>query len=160
MPGLSLARVMTYAKNMSSTLVRTDTGLASQLRISVMRLGRRLRLERSDDAMTLNQLAVMGTLERHGSMSVGELAAHEKVRPPSMTRTVACLEESGHVRRAAHETDGRQVVVELTEVGRARVIADRRRREAWLAQRLKELSKAERDALRAAVPILDRLAAW
>ena len=151
---------MSYAKDMPATIVRTDSGLASELRLGVMRLARRLRLERADDAMSLNQLAVMGTLERHGRMSVGELAAHEKVRPPSMTRTVACLEESGHVQRAPHETDGRQVVVELTEVGRARVIADRRRREAWLAQRLKELTKSERDVLRAAVPILDRLAAW
>jgi len=140
--------------------VRTDPGLASELRLGVMRLARRLRLERSDDAMSLNQLAVMGTLERHGRLTVGQLAAHEKVRPPSMTRTVACLQESGHVQRAPHETDGRQVVVELTEVGRARVLADRRRRDAWMAQRLKELTKAEREVLRAAAPILDRLAAW
>jgi len=140
--------------------VRTDPGLASELRLGVMRLARRLRLERSDDAMSLNQLAVMGTLERHGRLTVGQLAAHEKVRPPSMTRTVACLQESGHVQRAPHETDGRQVVVELTELGRVRVLADRRRRDAWMAQRLKELTKAERDVLRAAAPILDRLAAW
>jgi len=140
--------------------VGTHPWLASELRLGVMRLARRLRLERSDDAMSLNQLAVMGTLERHGRLTVGQLAAHEKVRPPSMTRTVACLQESGHVQRSPHETDGRQVVVELTEVGRARVLADRRRRDAWMAQRLKELTKAERDVLRAAAPILDRLAAW
>jgi len=145
---------------MPALTVRTDPGLASELRLGVMRLARRLRLERSDDAMSLNQLAVMGTLERHGRLTVGQLAAHEKVRPPSMTRTVACLQESGHVQRSPHETDGRQVVVELTEVGRARVLADRRRRDAWMAQRLKELTKAERDVLRAAAPILDRLAAW
>ena len=151
---------MSYANDMPTLNVRTDPGLASELRLGVMRLARRLRLERSDDAMSLNQLAVMGTLERHGRLTVGQLAAHEKVRPPSMTRTVACLQESGHVQRAPHETDGRQVVVELTEVGRARVLADRRRRDAWMAQRLKELTKAERDALRAAAPILDRLAAW
>jgi len=151
---------MSYAKHMPPATVRTDSGLASELRLGVMRLARRLRLERSDDAMSLNQLAVMGTLERHGRLSVGELAAHEKVRPPSMTRTVACLEESGHVRRAAHATDRRQVVVELTDVGRSRVIADRKRRDAWLAQRMKDLTKEERNLLRAAVPILDRLAAW
>ena len=151
---------MSYANDMPTLNVRTDPGLASELRLGVMRLARRLRLERSDDAMSLNQLAVMGTLERHGRLTVGQLAAHEKVRPPSMTRTVACLQESGHVQRSPHETDGRQVVVELTEVGRARVLADRRRRDAWMAQRLKELTKAERDVLRAAAPILDRLAAW
>lgn len=151
---------MSYANDMPALTVRTDPGLASELRLGVMRLARRLRLERSDDAMSLNQLAVMGTLERHGRLTVGQLAAHEKVRPPSMTRTVACLQESGHVQRAPHETDGRQVVVELTEVGRARVLADRRRRDAWMAQRLKELTKADREVLRAAAPILDRLAAW
>ncbi len=140
--------------------VKTDSGLASQLRISVMRLGRRLRLERTDDSMSLNQLAVMGTLDRHGSMSIGELAAHEKVRPPSITRTVGCLEDIGHVRRLPHPEDRRQVVVELTDLGQERLTADRRRRDAWLAQRIKELSKDERAALRAAAPILERLAAW
>lgn len=145
---------------MPDVIIRTDSGLASQLRISVMRLGRRLRLERSDDAMSLNQLAAMGTLERHGRMSIGELAGLEKVRPPSMTRTVACLEESGHARRVPHETDRRQVMVELTQAGHERVLADRRRREAWLAQRIKDLTKDEREVLRAAAPLLDRLAAW
>lgn len=152
---------MSYAKEMpATTIVRTDSGLASELRLGVMRLARRLRLERSDDAMSLNQLAVIGTLERQGRLTIGELASHEKVRPPSMTRTVGCLEESGHVQRAPHETDRRQVVVELTALGRERVLADRRRREAWMAKRLKELTKDERDVLRAAVPILNRLASW
>lgn len=145
---------------MPQTIVRTDPGLASQLRISVMRLARRLRLERADDGMTLNQIAVMGTLERHGAMSIGDLAALEKVRPPSMTRTVGCLEESGLARRVPHPDDRRQVVVELTSLGRDRVLADRSRRDAWLAQRMKELSKDEREALRAAAPILERLASW
>jgi DNA-binding MarR family transcriptional regulator len=151
---------MSYAKEMPTTVVRTDPGLASQLRMSVLRLSRRLRLERSDDTMTLNQLAVLGTLERHGRMSIGELAAHEKVRPPSMTRTVGCLEQSGHVRRVPHDTDGRQVVVELTDAGLERVHADRRRRDVWLAQRIEDLTKEEREILRAAAPLLDRLAAW
>src|SRR4051794_36743437 len=114
---------MTYANDVTATLVRTDSGLANQLRISVMRLARRMRYERSDDTMSLNQLAVMGTLERHGRMTIGDLAAHEKVRPPSMTRTVGCLEESGHVRRVPHETDRRQVMVEITEMGHEQVLA-------------------------------------
>jgi len=145
---------------MPATRVRTDSGLASELRLGVMRLARRLRLERSDDGMSLNQLAAMGTLERHGRMSVGELAECEKVRPPSMSRTVDCLQESGHVSRVAHETDRRQVLVELTDLGKERIAADRRRRDAWLAQRMKDLTKEERDLLRSAVPVLSRLAAW
>ena len=139
---------------------RTDAGLASELRLGVMRLRRRLAAERHpDNELSLNQMAVLGVLFRHGrGLTVGELAAQERVQPPSMTRTVNCLEHSGDVVRRPHETDGRQVVVELSEQGRARVLADRARRDAWLAQRLKELTAEERAVLRRAAPILDRLA--
>src|SRR5688572_5650500 len=94
----------------SSRAVRpTDPALASALRVGVMRLTRRLRSQRADRTLTLSQLAALGTLERHGPMTPGELAAHEKVQPPSMTRVVATLESLGHVARAPHPTDGRQV---------------------------------------------------
>ena len=102
--------------------------------------------------------SVLGALYRNGACSIGELAAHERVQPPSMTRTVNCLEEAGYVVRRPHETDGRQVVIELAEKGTATLEADRRRRDAWLAQRLRELSPEERSVLRQAAPILERLA--
>jgi DNA-binding MarR family transcriptional regulator len=137
---------------------RTDAGLASQLRLSVMRLRRRLVTERDpDNELSLNTMAVLGSLHRHGALTVGELATLERVQPPSMTRTVTCLEELGHVSRRKHETDGRQVVVELTDTGRETVLADRRRRDAWLARRLTELTPHERAVLREAAPILERL---
>jgi DNA-binding MarR family transcriptional regulator len=137
---------------------RSDAGLASQLRLSVMRLRRRLANERHpDNELSLNTMAVLGSLYRHGALTVGELAALERVQPPSMTRTVTCLEELGHVSRRKHETDGRQVVVELTDTGRETVIADRRSRDAWLARRLTELTPHERAVLREAAPILERL---
>jgi DNA-binding MarR family transcriptional regulator len=140
-------------------VARTDAGLAAELRLGVMRLRRRLAGERHpDNELSLNQMGVLGVLARRGAMTVGELAAAEKVQPPSMTRTVNCLEESGDVRKRPHETDGRQVVVELSEQGRDRVLADRARRDAWLAQRLRELTPEERAVLRQAAPILDRLA--
>ena len=141
---------------MSSTL--TDAALASSLRISVMRLARRLRLERTADDLTLNQLAVLGTLDRSGPLSVGELAKVEKVKPPSMTRTVACLEEAGLVTRRGHVTDRRQVVVELTAEARDVLAADRHRRDAWLAQRLIALDPGELDLLRRVAPLLERMA--
>jgi DNA-binding MarR family transcriptional regulator len=75
-----------------------------------------------------------------------------------MTRTVNCLEGSGDVVRRPHETDGRQVVVELSDAGRARVLTDRDRRDAWLAQRLRDLTAEERAVLRQAAPILESLA--
>jgi len=152
---------MSYANDMPTVekASRTDAGLASELRLSVMRLRRRLSAEREpDNELSAGAMAVLGVLFRHGGRTVGELAAHERVQPPSMTRTVNCLEAEGYVTRRPHETDGRQVVVELSEQGRSTLLADRRRRDAWLAQRLKDLTPAERDTLRAAAPLLERLA--
>ncbi|MEP6666727.1 MAG: MarR family transcriptional regulator [Nocardioidaceae bacterium] len=139
-------------------LARTDAGLASALRISVMRLSRRMRNEREvTDDLTANQLAVLGTLSRHGSLTLGELASLEKVQPPSMTRTVNCLDEKGLTRREPHPTDKRLVVVSLTDTANAVIVESRRRKEAWLTQRLKELTVSERQVLRDAAPILERL---
>jgi DNA-binding MarR family transcriptional regulator len=133
--------------------------LAATLRIGVSRLSRRIRVERSGDDLTFNQLSVLGTLSRYGALPVGEIAAHENVKPPSMTRTVACLEELGLVTRRASTTDGRQVLVDLTDEARAVMDADRRRRDAWLAQQLSDLSPAELALLAEVAPILERLAA-
>src|SRR5215475_5833598 len=134
---------------------RSDAGLATALRISVSRLARRLRVERiaqgqGDHALSDTQLAA---LERHEAMSPGELAEHEKVQPPSMTRVIAALEAGGLVTRMPHPTDRRQVVLTVTPEGREVVTQARRRKEAWLAVRLKELTPQERATLRAAAPI-------
>lgn len=137
---------------------RTSAGLASELRLSVMRLRRRLAAERHpDNDLSLTAMAVLGSLHRNGDLTIGELATLEMVQPPSMTRTVKCLEESGYVARRAHETDGRQVVVSLTDSGRSTLHADRRSRDAWLARRLADLTPSERAVLREAAPILERL---
>ena len=137
---------------------RTDAGLAAELRVSVMRLRRRLANERHpDNPLSLGAMAVLGCLYRNGELSVGELAAQERVQPPSMTRTVNCLEEGGYVARRPHDTDRRQVVVVLSNLGRETVLADRARRDAWLARKLKDLTAEERAVLRRAAPILEEL---
>jgi DNA-binding MarR family transcriptional regulator len=150
---------MTYANDMPTTDLRSDAGLASELRAGVMRLRRRLISERHpDNDLSIGQMVVLGLLARTGEQTVGDLARAERVRPPSMTRTVNCLEADGYVVRRPHETDGRQVVVSLTDAGRAAVLADRQRRDAWLARQLSGLTAAERATLRDAAPILARLA--
>ena len=141
---------------------RSDAGLATTLRISVSRLARRLRVERTvpglaEPDLSETQLAALAALERHGSMTPGELAAHEKVQPPSMTRVISVLVESQLVLREPHESDRRQVVLTVTDAGRELVNRARRRRDVWLAKRLKELTPAERATLRAAAPILEKL---
>jgi DNA-binding MarR family transcriptional regulator len=141
---------------------RSDVGLATTLRISVSRLARRLRVERlvpelAEPALSDTQLAALATLDRHGAMTPGELAEHEKVQPPSMTRVIAALVEWQLVMRSPHPSDRRQVVLTVTASGRDLVSKVRRRREAWLARKLAELSPQERATLRAAAPILEKL---
>ena len=147
---------------MTSSGTTADAGLATTLRISVSRLARRLRVERtapgqSEPVLSDTQFAALATLEKHGAMSPGELAGHERVQPPSMTRVIAALEEWQLVTRAAHASDRRQVVLTVTPAGRVLVAKARRRRDAWLARRLNELTPQERATLRAAAPILEKL---
>src|ERR1700749_3348900 len=147
---------------MTTTRTRTDAGLATGLRISVSRLARRLRTQRSTSGMTEaglseTQLAALSALEVHQAMTRGELAEHEKVQPPSMTRVIAVLEERNLVLRSPHPTDRRQVILTVTEEGRTVVQRVRRRKDAWLARQLTGLTAEERATLRAAVPILEKL---
>ena len=107
---------------MTETQTRTDAGLATVLRISVSRLARRLRAQRTASGLTEavlseTQLAALSALEVHHAMTPGELAEHEKVQPPSMTRVIAVLEERSLVLRSPHATDRRQVVLTVTEEG-------------------------------------------
>jgi DNA-binding MarR family transcriptional regulator len=141
------------------TPTRSDTAVASALRLAVMRLARRLRGERSDTSLTISQIAALSTLERTGPLTPRELAAAERVQPPSMTRIAASLEAAGLVTRTDHPTDGRQVLLAASAEGVALVREDRRRRDAWLAQRLQELPPEDVEVLRRAAVVLERLAA-
>lgn len=108
-------------------------------------------------SLSVTQLAALGAVSRHGALTPGELAEHEKVQPPSMTRVIAALEERGLLTRNPHPTDRRQVILSVTEEGEKLLKEERRRKEAWLAQRLAELTPEEREILRQAAPILERL---
>ncbi|MGP3916778.1 DNA-binding MarR family transcriptional regulator [Nonomuraea polychroma] len=137
--------------------LRSDAGLASALRVSLARLTRRLRRQAAAHSLTPTQFATLAAVERHSGITPGELAELEKVQPPSMTRVIAALEERGLLARTPHPTDRRQVTVTVTEAAEKLLKEERRRKEAWLTQRLKELSPEERSILRQAAPILEKL---
>jgi DNA-binding MarR family transcriptional regulator len=132
------------------------TRLASELRMVLGHLMRRLRAEHR---FSLSQGAVLGRLDREGTMSIGDLAVAERVRPQSMTQTVGDLEADGLIARRADPDDGRRMLVELTEQGRQTLEADRRQREGWLARAIAEdLSVQEQRVLMQALGLLRRLA--
>jgi DNA-binding MarR family transcriptional regulator len=133
--------------------------LAAELRVSLMKSARRLRAEKSDAELSDAQYSVLGALDRDGASTPRDLARLERVQPPSMTTTLSALTERGLIQRTADPSDGRQSIVELTRKGRESVRETRRRRNAWLAERLAELSDDERAALTSASQILRRIAA-
>nr|WP_311931751.1 MarR family transcriptional regulator [Microbispora sp. H11081] len=116
-----------------------------------------MRRQAAHHSLTATQLGTLVAVERHTAMTPGELAEHEKVQPPSMTRVIAKLEARGLLERSPHPTDRRQVMVSVTPLGAELLNEERRTREAWLAQRLKELTPEERATLRAVAPILEKL---
>jgi DNA-binding MarR family transcriptional regulator len=123
-----------------------------------MRLARRLR-QMQDYSLDLNpnQLSAMAVLLNSGDQLMGELAALERVRPPSMTRVVNSLEARGYVARRPDPRDHRQCLVTLTDSGRQVLLANRRRRDEWLAVRIAGLDPAERDVLRRAIRVLEKV---
>lgn len=136
---------------------RTESALAGSLRDAIGRLGRRMRAERGSSDLSLGQWAALRSLERHGPMTPSELAAHEKVQPPSMTKILAALETHGYVTRTPDPVDRRQVVVAASAQGRELLADDRRRKDRWVSQRLATLEPDERAALAAALPVLEKL---
>jgi len=130
--------------------------LANDLRLACMRISRRVRFE-STQLVAPHQLSVMARLEDN-ALTPRDLAAIECVSPPSMTRTVAALVESGLVARQDDPLDGRRVFLSLTPPGRLALKETRRKRDAWMASRLKGISAEEREVLIRASVILTRLA--
>ena len=128
-----------------------------QLARSVARLNRRLRQERQTD-LTPTQLSVLSTIVMIGPATPSAIAAHERVRPPSITRTLTCLVDEGLAIRAPHPDDGRQVLMSISDRGDAVLAEERERRDHWLAQRLAALTTPERMTLREATALLERLA--
>jgi DNA-binding MarR family transcriptional regulator len=131
------------------------TRLASELRMVLGHLVRRLRAERR---FSLSQAAVLGRLDREGTQSIGDLAVAERVRPQSMTQTISDLEADGLIERRADPTDGRRSLVQLTDQGLLTLEADRRQREGWLARAIAEdLSQEEQRVLVQSLGLLRRL---
>jgi len=121
-----------------------------------MRISRRIRFESSHDVAP-HQFSVLCRLEET-PRTPGELAEIERVAKPSMTRTVGALVDRGLVLRQPDPTDGRQVILSITDAGRRSVRTIRRQRDAWMASRVARLSSEEQDVLARATVILAKVA--
>ncbi|EME23017.1 MarR family winged helix-turn-helix transcriptional regulator [Rhodococcus triatomae] len=131
--------------------------LASDLSLAVVRLSRHLRGRRADSPVSLTQLSAIASLDEHGPMTPGGLAAKERVQPPSMTRVIASLADLGLVARAPHPTDGRQIIVSLTDSGQALLADETSAREKWMTSQLAGLDEEQLAVLRKSVDIISGL---
>lgn len=129
-----------------------------RLRIALSRLARRLRQQDADLDVTMSQASALAVIAGRGPITIGELASVEKVRPPTMTRVVARLEEQRLIERQVDADDRRVTRVVITPTGTYLLDESRARRGAYLESKLAELDPADRIALLAALPVLELLA--
>lgn len=133
--------------------------LAAELQLVVGRTARSLRQAHPVGNVALSEVSLLARLEREGPDSPSSLAEAERVRPQAMAVTLATLEERGLVSRRQHPDDGRRVVIAVTDAGRA-LMSDRRsesvRRIAAVLDT--EFTPAERQAMLAVLPLMNRLA--
>lgn len=136
------------------------TEIASELRIALFRLVRRLRTEHPSGAGSFAQMGVLMRLSRSGPATLSELAAADGITPQSMARTVGELVDGGMLRREPDPSDGRQILLSLTDTAQEMVRDFQSQRDGWLAvAMLARLSPEEREMLRVAARLLDRLSA-
>jgi DNA-binding MarR family transcriptional regulator len=134
----------------------TLTDIATRLRRGTMRLSRRLRLSAAG-SLSPGQVSILGWLDKNDSLTLGELATYEQVRPPSITPLVNSLQAEGLVACAKDEADRRSTRVVLTSKGRRELNVIRRRRTEFLEQKLLAFSPADRAKAAELVTFLEKL---
>lgn len=132
---------------------------AAHLRTAIVRTARRLRQEAATETsgLTPTSVAALATIERHGPLTPSEIASIERVKRPTITRTLGCLEREGLIDRAPDPADGRSSLVSVNGAGRERLRRLRGRKNAYLARRMKDLTSEEVETLGRAAEILERM---
>lgn len=132
--------------------------LASELRVVVGRLKRRLREQSHFGDLSWTQVRVLSRLEKEGPATVTALARAEGIRPQSMGATVGILESAGLVAGSPHPTDGRQTIFSLTPACRERIDANRAARQDWIVRTVRSrLTPSEEAELARGIELLRRL---
>jgi DNA-binding MarR family transcriptional regulator len=141
---------------MPTAISADPTTVANRLRPALLRLNRELRRELHSLGVTGGQVSLLIRVQKEPGIGIRELARWERMSTPGMSKYVARLESAGLVRRTELE-DRRRVGLELTPEGSRVLSSVKRRRTAWLAERLRGLSPAELGAVDAAVEPLLKL---
>ena len=142
---------------MSELKVVDAVDLANRLRPVLLQLARHLRREAHAEGITGGQASLLAQIRSDPELGARELAAREGVSAPAMTRYLDRMEKADLVVRTRSAQDARRIRLALTPKGVRALRSVRRRRTAWLAERLQGLSPAELAAVDAAIEPLLRL---
>ncbi|MCW6510383.1 MarR family winged helix-turn-helix transcriptional regulator [Lichenifustis flavocetrariae] len=133
--------------------------LAGDLRVVLGKLKRKFRAQGSFNELTASQVSVLSHLERDGPATISQLARAEGMRPQSMGAIVTVLEAAGLVQGTPDPTDGRKVLLSLTQDCIDRVAEARAAREDWLFRTIQsEFTAAEQAQLATGIALLKRMA--
>jgi DNA-binding MarR family transcriptional regulator len=129
---------------------------AAHLRLAITRTARRMRQEAGTE-LRASSASALTTVELHGPLTPSELADIERIKRPTATRLLRALEVEGLIERTPDPQDGRSALITLTAEGRERLRRLRRRKNAYLARRMRDLDPGEVATLEQAAEILERV---
>ncbi|MEV7129313.1 MarR family transcriptional regulator [Streptomyces sp. NPDC093260] len=129
---------------------------SEELMLAVEQLVRYVRRSATAGGLSTAASSALGRLGSEGPQRLTELARAENVSQPNMTQLVTRMERDGLVRRTADATDGRGVVVAVTDTGLEVFRQRRAERADALRQLVEELTEPEQEAVRIALPALAR----
>jgi DNA-binding MarR family transcriptional regulator len=130
--------------------------LASRLRPVLLRLARELRREIHSLGVTGGQVSLLVAIKQSPGVTASELAERERVSAPGMSGHLVRLETANLIERV-RAADRRRIGLYLTPEGEKVLKSVRKRRTAWLVERLERLTPADRERIDAAVGALEKL---
>ena len=139
---------------MSTETLINSQNIADQLHSAAIHLLRKLRKEDEGSGLNASRLSALSVIVFGGPVTLGDLAATEQVRPPTMTRIVNALEEKGLVLKKQNANDGRSTLLSATSAGKKLLMEGRARRVRALAKQIAALNHEQRSALQEAAEIL------
>jgi len=131
--------------------------VADKLHSAAIHLLRRLRRQDVATGEGPARLAALSVLVFGGPKTLGELAAAEQVKPPTMSRIVTGLARSRLVEITEDPEDRRRMRIRATAKGEQLLGKGRELRINYLASQLNDLAPGELSRLRDALEILGRM---
>jgi DNA-binding MarR family transcriptional regulator len=137
-------------------VVNDPMTVAGRLRPVLLRLARELRREIHSLGVTGGQVSLLIAIQRNPGITAGELAERERVSAPGMSGQLVRLEAAKLIERT-RASDRRRIELALTPEGDKVLKSVRKKRTAWLVERLERLEPDELERIEGSIDALEKL---